>query len=82
MRRFKSLFLKPGVSHKLFNELSKLIERFLNANSDCMIFGLADNLLFIFGIFWVFTTVVFVKNDVLLLVPTRTISKLGFPKCL
>ena len=42
--------LKSGVSHKWFDELSRLIELFFHADSDGIIFGLTANLLFIFDI--------------------------------
>ena len=42
--------LKSGVSHKLFDELSRLIEWFLLADSDGIMFGLMANLLWIFDI--------------------------------
>ena len=39
--------LKSGVSHKSFNELSRLIEWFLHADSDGIIFGLTVSLLYL-----------------------------------
>ena len=42
--------LKSFVSYKWFNELSRLIEWFLHADSDRTMFGLAANLLYIFDI--------------------------------
>ena len=42
--------LKSGVSHKRFDELSRLIEQFLHVDSDGMNFGLMTNLLRIFDI--------------------------------
>ena len=42
--------LKSGVSHKSFDELSRLIEWFLHADNDGIIFGLTANLLCIFDI--------------------------------
>ena len=42
--------LKSGASHKWFDELSKLMEWFLHADSDGIIFGLTVNLLCIFDI--------------------------------
>ena len=42
--------LKSGVSHKRFDELSRLIESFLHADSDGIIFGLMTNLLCSFDI--------------------------------
>ena len=71
--------LKLGVSHKWFDELSKFVEWFLHADDD-WIFDLMANLLCIFDIFWVFTAVVLVKKDVLVLVPTEKVLELGFPK--
>ena len=41
--------LKSGVSHKSFDKLSRLIEWFLHADSDGIIFGLTVYPLFIFG---------------------------------
>ena len=72
--------LKLSASHKWFDELSKLIKWFLHADSDWIISDLIANLLCIFDIFWVFTAVSLVKNDVLLLVPTGKGSELGLPK--
>ena len=46
-----------------------------------IIFGLTTNLLCIFDIYWMSTTVVLVKNDALLLVPTGNVLGLSFPKC-
>ena len=40
----------PGVSHKWFDKFSRLIERFLHADSDGAIFCLAASLLCIFDI--------------------------------
>ena len=37
--------IKSGVSHKWFDDPSRLIEWFLNAGSDWIIFGLTTNLL-------------------------------------
>ena len=73
--------LKSGASHKLIDELSSMIEWFLNADSDWMIFGLTANLLCIFDICWVSTGVAPVMNDVLFLVPTGKVLELGFPTC-
>ena len=42
--------LQWGVSHNWFDELSRLIEWFLHANSDGILFGLTDNLLSVFDI--------------------------------
>ena len=42
--------LKSGVSHKWFDELSRLSEQFLYVDSDGIIFGLMTNLLCIFDI--------------------------------
>ena len=42
--------LKSGVSHKWFDKLSRLMEWFLHADSDGIIFGLMVNLLYIFDI--------------------------------
>ena len=41
---------KPSVSHKWFDELSRLIEWFLHADWDRLIFGLAANLCCTFDI--------------------------------
>ena len=70
--------LKSGVSKKLFDESSRLIESFLKAESDCIIFGLTANLLCI--LCWVSTAVVLLKNDVLLLRPTGKALELRFAK--
>ena len=45
--------LKSGVSHKWFDELSRLIEWFLCTDSHGMVFGLTSNLLCIFDIYFV-----------------------------
>ena len=45
--------LKSGVSHKWFDELSRLNECFLCTDSDGMVFGLTSNLLCIFDIYFV-----------------------------
>ena len=74
--------LKSGASHIWFDESSRLIEWFLHADSDLIIFGLSTNLLCVFYICWVSTAVVLFKNDILLLVPTRQVLELGFFKCL
>ena len=42
--------VKSGVSHKWFDELSRLIEWFLHAENDGIIFGLTTNLLSTFYI--------------------------------
>ena len=42
--------LKSGVSHKLFDELRRLIERFFHVDSDGIIFGFTTNLLCVFDI--------------------------------
>ena len=42
--------LQWGVSHNWFDELSRLIEWFLHANSDGILFGLTENLLSVFDI--------------------------------
>ena len=73
--------LKSGVSYKWFDELSRLIEWFLYADSDWITFGLTTNLFCVLDICWASTAVVDVKNDVLLLVRTRKVLELGFPKC-
>ena len=44
--------LKSGASHIWFDELSRLIEWFLHADSDSIIFGLTTNPLCIFDICW------------------------------
>ena len=68
------------ISHKWFHELSKLIEWFLYADSDWIIFGLTTNLFYFLDIFWVSTAIVLAKNDVLFLVITGKVLELGFPK--
>ena len=81
MRLFRSYgTLKSGVSHKWFDELSRLIEWFLHGDSDWIIFGLTTSLLCIFDNCWLSTAVALVKNDVLLLLPTGKVLELGFPK--
>ena len=42
--------LKSGLSHKWFDELSRLVEWFLDADSDGIIFGLMASLLCNFDI--------------------------------
>ena len=80
LRPFRSYgTVKLGLFHIWFDESSRLIEWFLHADSDSIIFGLATNLFCIFDIFWVSTAVVLVKNDILLLVPTGKILELAFP---
>ena len=73
--------LKSGVFHKWFDELSRLIECFLYADSDWIIFGLTTNLLCVLDICCVSTAVAvaLVKNDALFLVPTGKVLELGFP---
>ena len=81
MRPFRSYgTLKWGPIHIWFDESSILIELFLHADSDSIIFGLATNLLCIFDIWRVSSTVVFIKNDGLLPVPTRKVLELDFSK--
>ena len=72
--------LKSGVSHKWFDESSRLTELFLHPDSDWIFFGSTTNLLCIFVIYWVFTAVVLFKNDVFLLVPSVKVLELGLPK--
>ena len=72
--------LKSGVSHKWFDESSRLVEWFLHTDSDRINFGLTTNLFGIFEICWMSTAVVLAKN-VLLLVLTGKVLELGFPKC-
>ena len=72
--------LKSGVSHKWFDELSRLIEWFLYADSDWITWFDHYSALCPWH-FWVSTAVVLVKNDVLFLVPTGKVLELGFPKC-
>ena len=45
--------LKSGISHKWFDELSRLTEWFLCTDSDGMAFGLTSNLLCIFDTYFV-----------------------------
>ena len=49
VRAYRYGTLKSGVSHKSFDKLSRLIEWFLHADSDGIIFGLTVYPLFIFG---------------------------------
>ena len=82
VRPFRSYgTIKSGASHMWFDESSQLIEWFLDADSDSMIFSLTTNLFCIFHICWVPTAVLLVKNDVLLLVPTGNVLELPFSKC-
>ena len=67
--------LKSGVSHKWFDESSRLVEWFLHAYSGWINFGFTTNLLGIFDICWMSIAVVLVKN-VLLLVLTGNVSEL------
>ena len=55
--------LKSCVSHKWFDELRRLIEWFLYADSDQITFGLTTNLLCVLDISWVSTAVVLVEDD-------------------
>ena len=73
--------LKSSLSHKWFDESSRLTEWFLHAESDWIIIGLTTNPLCIFDICWMSSSVVLIKNDVLLLVPTRKVLELVFHKC-
>ena len=71
--------LKSGVSHKWFDISSRLIEWFLHADSDWIVYGLTTSLVCILGICWVSTAIVLAEN-VLLLVLTENVLELGFPK--
>ena len=71
--------IKSGVSHKWFGESSRLVEWFFHADSDWIIFGLTTNLLGIFNMRWMSTTVVLFRNF-LLLVSTGKVLELGFSK--
>ena len=78
--------LKSGVSHKWFDELSRSTEWFLHADSEGITFGLATYLLCILHLWHLNdggpdTAVTLIKNDVLVLVPTGKVVKLGFPRC-
>ena len=73
--------LKSGVSHKWFDELSRLVEWFLLVDGDWIIFGLTTNIFGIFDMCWMSTAVLLIKN-VLLLVPTGKILELDFPQML
>ena len=66
--------LKSGVSHKWFDKSSWLIEWFLHADSDWIVYGLRTSLLCILS-----TAIVLAKN-VLLLVLIENVLELGFPK--
>ena len=70
--------LKSGVSNQWFDESIRLIELFLLADRNSIIFTLSANLLCIFC--WVSTAVVLLKNYVLLLMPTKKVLEFGFPK--
>ena len=54
--------IKSGVSHKWFDDPSRLIEWFLHAVSDWIIFGLTTNLLGIFDIYWMSNAAELVEN--------------------
>ena len=62
--------LKSCVSHKWFDELSRLVEWFLHADSDWIVLGFTTNLLCIFQICWMATAIILFQN-VLFLAPTR-----------
>ena len=64
-----------STSGALTNNLMNLVDWL---NDFCT--GLTTSLLWIFDICWVSTAVVLVKNDVLFLVPTGRVLKLGFPE--
>ena len=82
LRYFRSYeALKPGASHKWFDELRRFIKWFLQGDNDWRIFDLVTSLLCIFDICWVSTAVVLFKNDVLFLVPIGKILEVGFHKC-
>ena len=68
-------------NNKWFDQLNRVIEWFLHADSDLINFGLTTNLLCIFDIYLLPTAVVLFKNDVLPLVPTWKVLELGFLKC-
>ena len=53
---------KSGLSYKWFDESSRLIEWFLHAVSDWIIFGLTTNLLGVFDIYWMSHAVELVVN--------------------
>ena len=61
---FNHQTLRLGISHKWFDESSRLIEWFLDPDNDWIMFGLTANLFCIFDICLVSTVVVLVKNDV------------------
>ena len=67
--------LKSVLSHKWFDESSRLVEWFLHAYSDWINFGFTTNLLGIFDICWMPNVVALVKN-VLLLVLKGIVSDL------
>ena len=60
--------LKSCVSHKWFDELSRLVEWFLHVDSDWIVLGFTTNLLCIFEICWMATAIVLFQN-VLFLAP-------------
>ena len=64
--------VKPVVSHKWFDELSRFNELFWHADSEW-------NLLCIFDICLVSTAFALVNNDILLLVPTEKFLEIHFP---
>ena len=73
--------LKSSLSYKSFDECTRFVEWFWHANSDWIIFCLTTNMLCIFDICWVSTAPVLINNDVLLVVSTGKVLKLGFSKC-
>ena len=75
-----NLIIIGWVPHKWFDELSRLIELFLYADTDWIMFSLTTNLLCIFDICWVSIANVLAKNHVFLLVLTGKALELGFPK--
>ena len=77
-RPFKSW--DSAVSHKWFDKLSRLVEWFLHAVSNLIIFGLTTNLHCIFDICWMPTAVALVKNNILLVVSAGKVLELISPK--
>ena len=75
-RPFRSWDCKIKCISQMIWQSSRLIERFLHADSNWIIFGLATNLLCVLDTCRVSTAVLLIKNDILLLVPTWKVLEL------
>ena len=71
--------LKLSVSHKWFDELCRLIEWFLYADSDWIAFGWTTNLFYVLDIFWVSAAIVLVKMMFCFYSPQEYFQNLVFP---